>query len=141
MPPLSVLHAKYFLGEVVCTEFVFNDDNEIDLYYRIGESIVNALGNRIACQIQAVFIKNMGAITWGSTSREAVDNALVLEEDAFRTWQARIALNQMYDYMPYELSKKYYFENSRHIPLDQNIDKVSMDKLEFLWESNGEERR
>lgn len=82
----------------------------------MGKAVIKALGNRIPNQMQAVFIRNMGAVTWGSSLNEAVNNALTLEEDAFRAIQVGSLTGQMYCYMPYELSKKLYFEQPYHRP-------------------------
>lgn len=129
LPPLSPLHAKSFFGEIPCTDAISmrscgqKGDPIKNICTLMGEAVIDALGNRVASQIQAAFIRNMGAITWGSSVEEAVVNALTLEEDSFQAYHVGLAVKQNYQYMPYHLSKEIFFRQPDHISFTQTVEK------------------
>lgn len=116
IPPLSILHAKYFFGEIPCTA-PLNERNAIsaisdarDLYTAMGRLLLESLAHRAEGQMQAAILRNMGAIVWGNTVEQAVEHAIVLEEVAFRAFQSRLARGDNWEYLPYMLSKEFYFD-------------------------------
>ena len=130
LPPLSALHARHFFGEIPCTPAIKRSKPdggvEESIYAIAGKLVVSSLKNRIASQMQAVFIRNLGAVTWGSSVEEACNNAIALEELAFRALQVRQLAGDTYMYIPYEISKKLYFEQPWHIPFETEVEKTSL---------------
>lgn len=120
LPPLSALHARHYFGEVLCTNVIPALTKGEDFYIQIGKLITETLTSRVVNHSQAVFIRHMGAITWGASIEEAVDNALILEEDACRAWQVRLDSSQMYQYLPFEVSERFYFEENKHTKQNLN---------------------
>ncbi|MCL1819096.1 MAG: L-ribulose-5-phosphate 4-epimerase [Oscillospiraceae bacterium] len=84
IPALGTTHADYFYGEIPCTRPMTK--SEIGGAYELetGKLIVETCKNYDT--IPAVLAASHGPFTWGKDARDAVHNAVVLEEIAFMAW-------------------------------------------------------
>ena len=102
IPALGTTHADYFLGEVPCTRLLTPAEIAGDYELETGNVIVECCES--PHDIPAALVASHGPFTWGKSSAEAVQNAIVLEELAFMAWHCQKA-----EPMQDELLKKHYF--------------------------------
>jgi L-ribulose-5-phosphate 4-epimerase len=107
IPPLGTTHGDYFYGSVPCTRTMRPGEIEGAYERETGNVIVEAFEGIDPLAVPAVLVASHGPFTWGRDAREAVHNAVVLEEIAFMAWH-----NQMSDPdlppMPRELLDKHF---------------------------------
>jgi len=81
IPPMGTTHGDYFYGAVPITRQMTAEEINGAYELETGNVIVEAVKNNPG-DIPAVLVKNHGPFTWGKDAREAVHNAVVLEEIA-----------------------------------------------------------
>ena len=88
IPALGTTHGDYFYGEIPCTRKM--TPAEIGGKYELetGNVIVETFKDKQPNDIPAVLIHSHGPFTWGTDPKNAVHNAVVLEEVAFMAWHA-----------------------------------------------------
>ncbi len=95
IPPLGTTHADYFYGEIPCTRKLTPDEIAGEYEKETGNVIIErfaGLSDVKPEDIPAVLVHSHGPFTWGSSPKEAVHNAVVLEEVAMMAWHtARLA--------------------------------------------------
>lgn len=110
IPCYGTTHADYIYGEVPCLRVLTKE--EIDSAYEknTGRLIVSEFKKRELNTeaVPAVLCKNHGPFTWGKTAKEAVHNAVVLEEVAKMAARAE-RINPSVQPAPQELQDKHYF--------------------------------
>lgn len=110
IPCYGTTHADYIYGEVPCLRVLTKE--EIDSAYEknTGRLIVSEFKKRELNTeaVPAVLCKNHGPFTWGKTAKEAVHNAVVLEEVAKMAARAE-RINPTVQPAPQELQDKHYF--------------------------------
>ncbi|MBP9003120.1 MAG: L-ribulose-5-phosphate 4-epimerase AraD [Candidatus Hydrogenedentes bacterium] len=80
LPCLGTTHADYFNGEIPLVPAPAPEET-IQAYERaIGDLIVRHFVNRDPLECPAVLCAGHGPFVWGRTPRQAVENAIVLEE-------------------------------------------------------------
>jgi len=79
IPCLGTTHADHFYGEVPCTRKMTKEEIEGDYELNTGKVIVETFKKYDPAKIQAVLVNSHGPFTWGSSPKDAVKNALVLE--------------------------------------------------------------
>lgn len=86
IPPLGTTHADYFYGEIPCTRKM--TEAEINGVYEreTGKVIVETFTHKNPVGIPAALVHSHGPFTWGTDARNAVHNAVVLEELAMMAW-------------------------------------------------------
>ena len=104
---LGTTHGDYFYGEIPCTRKMTPE--EIDGKYELetGNVIVETFRDKSANDIPAVLVHSHGPFCWGTSPKNAVHNAVVLEELAFMAWHAKM-LNPALPPMQQELLDKHY---------------------------------
>ncbi len=82
LPPYGTTHADYFYGEVPCTRPLTKKEVEGDYESQTGRVIVETFreGKIDYRQMPGVLVHGHAPFTWGLNAREAVHNAVVLEE-------------------------------------------------------------
>ncbi len=110
IPCYGTTHADYIYGEVPCVRCLNADEIAEAYEENTGHLIVEEF--RRLCKdpvsVPAVLCKNHGPFTWGKDAKEAVHNAVVLEEVAkmaYRTEQ----INHHVQPAPQELQDKHYY--------------------------------
>jgi L-ribulose-5-phosphate 4-epimerase len=108
IPCYGTTHADYFYGEIPCARSLTKDEIAEAYEKNTGLVIIETLGDRDPLEMPGILCSNHGPFTWGKDAKEAVHNAVVLEEVAkmaYRTEQ----LNPGVSAAPQELQDKHYF--------------------------------
>ena len=110
IPCYGTTHADYIYGEVPCVRCLTKE--EIDQAYEenTGHLIVNEFQRmgKDPVAVPAVLCKNHGPFAWGKDAKEAVHNAVVLEEVAKMAYRAE-TINPRIQPAPQELQDKHYY--------------------------------
>ena len=110
IPCYGTTHADYIYGEVPCVRCLTKE--EIDEAYETntGKLIVSEFKRRKKeiMAVPAVLCKNHGPFTWGKDAKEAVHNAVVLEEVAKMAYRTE-SINSKVEPAPQELQDKHYY--------------------------------
>lgn len=104
---LGTTHGDYFYGEIPCTRKMTPEEIGGKYELETGNVIVEAFRDKSANDIPAVLVHSHGPFCWGTSPKNAVHNAVVLEELAFMAWHAKM-LNPALPPMQQELLDKHY---------------------------------
>jgi L-ribulose-5-phosphate 4-epimerase len=109
LPAWGTTHADYFYGTVPCTRKMTAEEIATDYEYQTGEVIIQTFEARKLDpqQIPAVLVHSHGPFVWGKDARDAVHNAVVLEECAYMGLFAH-QLTPELESMQSELLDKHY---------------------------------
>lgn len=80
IPCLGTTHADYFNGEIPLIPAPDHDETTLGYERAIGDLIVRHFINRDPLECPAALCAGHGPFIWGRTPRQAVENAVVLEE-------------------------------------------------------------
>lgn len=110
IPCYGTTHADYIYGEVPCLRCLTTEEIESAYEENTGLLIVNEFKrlNKQPLEVPAVLCKNHGPFTWGKTVKEAVHNAVVLEEIAKMAYRAE-TINKDIQPAPKKLQDKHYY--------------------------------
>lgn len=110
IPCYGTTHADYIYGEVPCVRCMTKE--EIDEAYETntGKLIVSEFkrSKKEIMAVPAVLCKNHGPFTWGKDAKDAVHNAVVLEEVAKMAYRTE-SINSKVEPAPQELQDKHYY--------------------------------
>lgn len=104
---LGTTHGDYFYGEIPCTRKMTPEEIGGKYEMETGNVIVETFRDKSANDIPAVLVHSHGPFCWGTSPKNAVHNAVVLEELAFMAWHAKM-LNPALPPMQQELLDKHY---------------------------------
>ena len=104
---LGTTHGDYFYGEIPCTRKMTPEEIGGKYELETGNVIVETFRDKSASDIPAVLVHSHGPFCWGTSPKNAVHNAVVLEELAFMAWHAKM-LNPALPPMQQELLDKHY---------------------------------
>lgn len=104
---LGTTHGDYFYGEIPCTRKMTPEEIGGKYELETGNVIVETFRDKSANDIPAVLVHSHGPFCWGTNQKNAVHNAVVLEELAFMAWHAKM-LNPALPPMQQELLDKHY---------------------------------
>ena len=107
IPALGTTHGDYFYGEIPCTRKMMPDEIGGKYELETGNVIVETLKDKQPNDIPAVLVHSHGPFTWGTDPKNAVHNAVVLEEVAFMAWHA-LQMRPDLPPMQQELLDKHY---------------------------------
>lgn len=108
IPCYGTTHADYFYGEIPCARSLTREEIENAYEKNTGLVIIETLGEKNPMEAPGILCSNHGPFTWGKDAKDAVHNAVVLEEVAkmaYRTEQ----LNPEVKEAPQELQDKHYY--------------------------------
>ena len=88
IPALGTTHGDYFYGEIPCTRKMTPDEIGGKYELETGNVIVETFKDKQPNDIPAVLVHSHGPFCWGTDPKNAVHNAVVLEEVAFMAWHA-----------------------------------------------------
>jgi len=110
IPCYGTTHADYIYGEVPCVRCLSKEEIEEAYERNTGVLIVQEFIRRCKepMAVPAVLCKNHGPFTWGKDAKDAVHNAVVLEEVAKMAYRAEV-INPRVDPAPQELQDKHYY--------------------------------
>lgn len=88
IPTLGTTHGDYFYGDIPCTRNMTKEEIDGEYELETGKVIVETLRERNIdpMEIPAVLVANHGPFAFGNSPKNAVENAVVLEEIAFMAW-------------------------------------------------------
>lgn len=104
---LGTTHGDYFYGEIPCTRKMTPDEIGGKYELETGNVIVETFKDKQPNDIPAVLVHSHGPFTWGTNPKNAVHNAVVLEEVAFMAWHA-LQMRPDLPLMQQELLDKHY---------------------------------
>lgn len=107
IPALGTTHGDYFYGEIPCTRKLTPPEIAGSYELETGKVIVETFAGKNPDDIPAVLVNCHGPFTWGTDARNAVHNAVVLEEVAFMAWHELIIAPEVSP-MQQELLDKHY---------------------------------
>ncbi len=110
IPCYGTTHADYIYGEVPCVRCLNADEIAEAYEENTGHLIVKEFQRlcKDPVSVPAVLCKNHGPFTWGMDAKEAVHNAVVLEEVAKMAYRAEL-INHHVQPAPQELQDKHYY--------------------------------
>ncbi len=110
IPPLGTTHADYFYGEIPCTRKMATGEINGAYEKETGSVIIEHFTNHNLdpdC-IPAALVHSHGPFTWGTDAKNAVHNAVVLEEVAFMAYHSLMLKNNSLPNMQAELLDKHF---------------------------------
>ena len=110
IPCYGTTHADYIYGEVPCVRCLTKEEIEDNYEKNTGRLIVEEFFRRCKepMAVPAVLCKNHGPFAWGKDAKDAVHNAVVLEEVAKMAYMAEV-INPRVEAAPHELQDKHYY--------------------------------
>lgn len=104
IPCYGTTHADYFYGEIPCVRCLTKEEINSAYEENTGHLIVSEFKRmkKDVMAVPAVLCKNHGSFSWGKDAKEAVHNAVVLEEVAKMAYRTELI-------HPQELQDKHYF--------------------------------
>lgn len=110
IPCYGTTHADYMYGEIPCLRCLTAEEIEDAYEENTGHLIVNEFKrmDKDPMAMPAVLCKNHGPFAWGKDAREAVHNAVVLEEVAKMAYRAE-TINPRIQPAPQKLQDKHYY--------------------------------
>lgn len=107
IPALGTTHGDYFYGEIPCTRKMTPEEIAGEYELETGNVITETFKGKNPDDIPAVLVHSHGPFTWGKDAKNAVHNAVVLEELAFMAWH-NLMLDGGLPPMQQELLDKHY---------------------------------
>ena len=107
IPAMGTTQGDYFYGAIPCTRPMTEAEIAGEYELETGNVIIETFRDTDPMQIPAVLVYSHGPFAWGKDPREAVHNAVVLEEVAFMDWHAMM-LNPAQGPMQQALLDKHY---------------------------------
>lgn len=92
IPCYGTTQADYFYGEISCTRCLSEEEINGSYEKNTGLVIIETIGNQDPLVLPGILCNNHGPFTWGKDAKEAVHNAVVLEEVAKMAYRTE-ALN------------------------------------------------
>lgn len=110
IPCYGTTHADYIYGEVPCVRCLTAEEIADAYEENTGHLIVNEFKRlkKDPMAVPAVLCKNHGPFAWGKSAKEAVHNAVVLEEVAKMAYRAE-TINPNIQPAPQSLQDKHYY--------------------------------
>ena len=105
--PMGTTQGDYFYGEIPCTRKMTPAEIAGEYERETGNVIVETFQGKNPEDIPAVLVHSHGPFAWGTDPKNAVHNAVVLEEIAFMAWHD-LALQPDVASMQQELLDKHY---------------------------------
>ena len=110
LPAFGTTHADYFYGPVPCTRELTPGEIDEDYEKNTGKVIIETFQNRgiDPVHVPGVLCASHGPFTWGKDAKDAVHNAVVLEEVAKMAYRTE-SINSKVEPAPQELQDKHYY--------------------------------
>lgn len=107
IPCYGTTHADYMYGEIPCLRCLTKEEIQGAYEKNTGQLITGYFKDRDYMAIPACLCKNHGPFAWGKDAKEAVHNAVVLEEVAKMAARCEM-INPQVQPAPQELLDKHY---------------------------------
>lgn len=122
IPAFGTTHADYFYGDIPCARALTKEEIENEYEKNTGLVIIETLKERNInpMDIPGIIIASHGPFAWGKDAKQAVYNAVVLEElskMAYRTIQINPNIKSVEKYL---LDKHYFRKHGENAYYGQN---------------------
>ena len=107
VPCFGTTHADYFYGDVLCTRELSTEEIKGEYEKNTGLVIVETFKDLEASQHPGVVVASHGPFTWGKDAKDAVHNAVVLEEVSMMAWHSMMLCHEL-ESIPQTLLDKHY---------------------------------
>ena len=107
IPAMGTTQGDYFYGDVPCTRLMTPAEIAGEYEKETGKVIIETFEGIDPDSMPGVLVASHGPFTWGTDAKNAVHNAVVLEEVAFMDWHA-MSMNPEAGRMQQELLDKHY---------------------------------
>ena len=107
IPAMGTTQADYFYGDIPCTRPMTEEEIIGDYEKETGKVIVETFKNTQADDVPGVLVYSHGPFSWGTDPKNAVHNAVVMEEVAFMDWHA-LMINPEHRDMQKALLDRHY---------------------------------
>ncbi len=107
IPAMGTTQADYFYGDIPCTRPMTDEEIRGEYERETGKVIVEAFEELDPDAIPGVLVFSHGPFAWGTDPKNAVHNAVVMEECAFMDYHA-LMLNTQHWSMQRSLLDKHY---------------------------------
>lgn len=108
IPCYGTTHADYFYGEILCARSLTAEEINQEYEKNTGLVIIETFKGKDPMASPGVLCTNHGPFAWGKDAREAVHNAVVMEEVAKMAYRSE-QLNPDIQAAPQVLQDKHYF--------------------------------
>jgi L-ribulose-5-phosphate 4-epimerase len=108
IPCYGTTHADYFYGEIPCTRALTKAEIDAGYEKNTGTVIIETFQGRDPVFVPGVLCVNHGPFSWGKDAKEAVHNAVVLEEVAKMACRTEI-LNSAAKPAPQIIQDKHFY--------------------------------
>ena len=106
LPPLSLLHARYFLGEV---RNIGGTENAESSAETLADGIAGLFRRKKAEHVPAALVPSIGAVTWHDDVEKALEQLLALDELCHFAVRLDRHLNSCFSYLPPEILYEEYY--------------------------------
>ena len=110
IPCYGTTHADYMYGEIPCARVLTQEEIDAGYEKNTGTVIIETFEGKDPMAVPAVLCKNHGPFAWGKDAKEAVHNAVVLEEVAKMALFTE-QLKPDVEPAPQRIQDKHYYEN------------------------------
>lgn len=109
IPAYGTTHADYFYGAIPCTRLMREEEINGEYELETGKVIVETFKQRKinADEVPGVLVHSHGPFSWGKDAKNAVHNAVVMEECAMMGCMSQL-LNPQLDQMQQTLLNKHF---------------------------------
>ncbi|WP_105613982.1 L-ribulose-5-phosphate 4-epimerase [Vallitalea okinawensis] len=116
IPCYGTTHADYFYGQVICTRELTDIEIEQDYEYNTGLVMIETLqqNNLNPLELPGMLVSNHGPFSWGTTPKDAVHNAKVLDEVAKMAYRTEIISNRIKPIKETLLNKHYLRKHGKN---------------------------
>lgn len=121
LKPFGTTHADTFYGPVPCTRPLARNEVDGDYELETGRVILETFQKRGIApdQVPAVLVASHGPFAWGHDAKQAVENALVLEQCAWMAVFDRLMDPEVMPVPAYLLDRHYQRKHGEHATYGQ----------------------
>lgn len=120
IPALGTTHGDYFYGEIPCTRPMTDAEIKGEYEKETGRVIVETVPVESAADVPGVLVYSHGPFAWGTDAKNAVHNAVVMEEVAFMDWHAMLINPDIGSMQQTLLDKHYLRKHGKNAYYGQN---------------------
>ena len=95
IPAFGTTHADYFYGEIPVTRLMTKEEIMNDYEKNTGKVIIETFKDKDPAAIPGVLVANHGPFAWGTDAKNAVHNAVVLDEVAKMAYRSMVLSPQL----------------------------------------------
>ena len=112
--PLGTTHADYFYGPIPCIRALTDEEIKGEYEKNTGLVIARAFRDIDPVAVPGCLVRNHGPFAWGKDAKEAVHNAVVMEEVAFMNYHAKTLVPDAPCVSQALLDKHYYRKHGKN---------------------------